>query len=240
MGEIYKITCIPTNMCYIGQAVSYLHNGKKRGTLRRWRDHINEANSSITGCVYLNNAITKYTESNFKIEIIHKTDKEEELNSLEEKYIEKYNSLAPNGYNLTKGGKGCRASDVTKKKQSSKKNIVKKEVIIWSNDNDDIKYESIQEASKKTGLQAGSIRRSCECGYIAGKIDNVKYHARYSNKPKTSRKKSPHPNRKLSNENAKNVYFFYYLGIMNKAQLTKFYNISYNVVNGIINERYYQ
>ena len=57
-------------------------------------------------CRYLNNAIRKYGWDNFKKEIIIDDVPEEDLSNLETSYIDVENTLAPNGYNLTKGGEG--------------------------------------------------------------------------------------------------------------------------------------
>ena len=48
--------------------------------------------------------IKKYGKKNFTKKILEYSDNADELDSLEKNYIKKYNSLAPNGYNLTRGG----------------------------------------------------------------------------------------------------------------------------------------
>ena len=62
-------------------------------------------------CKYLNNAIRKSGKDKFSVELIVKC-KLTELNDLEIKYINDYNSLYPNGYNLTKGGKTTRSISI--------------------------------------------------------------------------------------------------------------------------------
>jgi group I intron endonuclease len=49
------------------------------------------------------NAIRKYGFENFTWEIIEKCDNQEELDEMEFHYIKQYNTLSPNGYNLTLG-----------------------------------------------------------------------------------------------------------------------------------------
>jgi len=67
----------------------------------------------------LKNAIKKYGKNKFKIDVLWAGDvSDDELNNMEIKYIETYNTLHPNGYNLTKGGAGGRHSDETKQKLS--------------------------------------------------------------------------------------------------------------------------
>jgi len=55
---------------------------------------------------YLGAAIRKHGISNFTIEEIDYALSQDDLDSLERLYIKKYNSMAPNGYNLTDGGTG--------------------------------------------------------------------------------------------------------------------------------------
>lgn len=121
MGEIYSAKCIQTNKFYIGKAVSFLSSGVKRGSRQRWKDHISEAinNNSKSQCTYLNNAIRKYGPESFEIEVIFTTTDESELNELEINFIKEYDSIAPNGYNLTHGDEGNRPSDITRQKMSA-------------------------------------------------------------------------------------------------------------------------
>jgi hypothetical protein len=109
IGHIYKIINIVNNKYYVGQAVSHRKNhGKYRpfGFEGRFKDHISEAlcNTKKKQCTYLNNAIRHYGKDNFKVILLKRTSIEL-LNNYEQHYIDKYNTLYPNGYNLTKGGK---------------------------------------------------------------------------------------------------------------------------------------
>ena len=111
-GEIYKITNLINNKCYVGQTRSHrLNHNKYRpfGHIGRFKDHINEANSNKKNtCKYLNSALIKYGVENFICELIL-TCKIEELDSFEIKYISEMSAKYPNGYNLTDGGQkqGC-------------------------------------------------------------------------------------------------------------------------------------
>tara|TARA_R110002153_G_scaffold273997_3_gene446437 strand:- start:61427 stop:62071 length:645 start_codon:yes stop_codon:yes gene_type:complete len=58
-------------------------------------------------CHALGRAIRKYGWDNMKTEILLNCAENEDLNTLEIKFIELENSLHPNGYNLTIGGAGC-------------------------------------------------------------------------------------------------------------------------------------
>lgn len=108
-GEIYSITNRQTGKCYIGQTLTHRKNRGKYiefGTLGRFKDHVSEAicNTKKKQCWYLNSAIRKYGKEEFDVECIEVCDRNV-LDERERFYIQQYNSLYPNGYNLTKGGK---------------------------------------------------------------------------------------------------------------------------------------
>lgn len=108
-GHVYIITCKSTGKQYVGQALSHrLNRGKYKpfGYQGRFRDHISEAvcNTKKKQCRYLNNAIRKYGAEQFTVELIEEC-LTEILDEKEKYYIGQYNTLYPNGYNLTHGGK---------------------------------------------------------------------------------------------------------------------------------------
>lgn len=117
IGEIYCLTS-PSGKKYIGQCVKYLSSGKNWGYINRWKEHIRDSKTK-NYCRLLNQAIRKYTPDNFILELIKECNTEE-LNFYENYYINLYNTLTPNGYNLTTGGSICRQSEETKqlKRQS--------------------------------------------------------------------------------------------------------------------------
>lgn len=98
MFYIYKITNNINKKVYIGLTCRDIH--------RRWIEHCSRARQENNN-FYLHNAIKKYGENNFTIEILDKTTSIEELNQLEQKYIKLYHSNDKQyGYNLTLGGEG--------------------------------------------------------------------------------------------------------------------------------------
>ena len=108
-GLIYMMTNSKTGMKYVGQTVSHRKNkGKYRpfGVIGRFNDHVSEAinNTKKKQCSFLNNAIRKYGKEDFVVETLE-ICKISELDQFEKNYIEHHNTLSPNGYNLTKGGK---------------------------------------------------------------------------------------------------------------------------------------
>lgn len=91
MIGIYKITNTINNKVYIGQSVN-IH--------RRWRQHINRAGRDN---MPLHNAIYKYGKDNFLFEVIEECTIDL-LDSMEQKWIQYYNSIIPYGYNISSGG----------------------------------------------------------------------------------------------------------------------------------------
>ncbi len=105
---IYRITNKTNGNQYIGQ------------TLRTLSVRINEHKyESSVGTNYpLYNAIRKYGFNNFVFEKIDIAKDVNSLNDLEQYYIEYFNTLKPNGYNLNLGGGNKSPSEETRKKMS--------------------------------------------------------------------------------------------------------------------------
>lgn len=107
---IYRIVNKINGKIYIGQTT--------RSIEERWNNHCNnkESVSAIAA------AIKKYGRDSFKIEELAKADSQDQLDMLENTYIELNKSLAPDGYNLKTGGSnGVLYSDKSKKKMSESK-----------------------------------------------------------------------------------------------------------------------
>lgn len=98
-GYIYIVTNKLNGMQYIGQT--------RRTIEVRWKNHLRQLKSDVN---YFHNSILKYGSDNFTIDILDTISAIDiktltnELNKLEIYYIRKYDTLCPNGYNLTKGG----------------------------------------------------------------------------------------------------------------------------------------
>ncbi len=95
---IYKFTNKLNNMSYIGQSI----NPEKR----KWEHYYGKKTKKNT---YFDNHLKK-DPNNFVFEIIDSANSQEEIDKLEKEYIEKYNSLKPNGYNILKGGRQQRGA----------------------------------------------------------------------------------------------------------------------------------
>ncbi len=120
--EIYKITNISNGKIYIGQSVSHILNHKRYrpyGHEGRFRCHISEAFSSKKNqSHYLNNAIRKYGVNDFVVELIEYCEIADS-DDREIYYIQQFNSLYPNGYNLKNGGNHFTHTDESKKRVSN-------------------------------------------------------------------------------------------------------------------------
>jgi group I intron endonuclease len=123
MGFIYKITNIVNGKLYIGQTEQLDPN-------KRWQSHKSSIKHN-SGCPLLSAAVNKYGINSFKFEVLIICFDEDRYN-YEKEYILKYNTLAPNGYNATKGGepggnfKGKTHTEKTKL-------ILKNKATIWNN-----------------------------------------------------------------------------------------------------------
>lgn len=103
MIGIYKITNIINNKSYIGQSINIdkrLYEHKYKAFYKTDRSY----NSAI------HPAFRKYGIENFSFEILEECLLEE-LDEKEKYYIQKYNSLIPNGYNILIGGQGIRKEE---------------------------------------------------------------------------------------------------------------------------------
>ena len=88
---------------------------------RRWWEHKTKLRRNKHYNIYLQRAWNKYGEINFEFNILEECNKEN-LDKKEIEFIQKLNSKAPNGYNLTLGGEGMsghKHSDETKNKISN-------------------------------------------------------------------------------------------------------------------------
>lgn len=108
MGSIYKITNAVNDKSYIGQTI---HDAEKT----RIRRHLN---GHSRGSELVKRAIEKYGKDAFTYEILYDGIIPEFLDDLEIEAIKKFNTIAPNGYNLTTGGGSSSPSEETRRKIS--------------------------------------------------------------------------------------------------------------------------
>lgn len=104
---IYKITNLKNGKAYIGQTIHSLE--------KRFKEHCKKDR-----CTAMYSAIQKYGVENFTVEVIENVSESSLLNEREIHWISYFNTMSPNGYNLTSGGMNGRISaDSTKEKLAS-------------------------------------------------------------------------------------------------------------------------
>jgi group I intron endonuclease len=109
-GCIYEIVNKVNGKIYIGQTTMSL--------AKRWVCHKSCAKHRSAYSI-LHKAIRKYGPENFTIEIVTTASSKEELDRLEQTYIEGFGGIGPNGYNSMSGGVvSGKHSDSTRKKMS--------------------------------------------------------------------------------------------------------------------------
>ena len=111
---IYKITNKINGKSYIGQTIKDIKS--------RWENHCKKTSN----CSAIYNAIQKYGKDNFIVEEIGGANSQSELNYQEWLMIFRYDTLAPNGYNLRQGGGSKGKTHETTKSKLSNINIGKK------------------------------------------------------------------------------------------------------------------
>lgn len=170
MYSIYKVTNLINNKCYIGIT--------KRKLSQRWTEHCKPSRNKVSA---LTSSICKYGKENFKIELIYKTNN---YKFMETYFIHLYNTLSPNGYNLTTGGEHPVFTDeeLLKRKERRKKQAApipkgykqskdwafkriknrRKAVIGTKVDSNEIlQFESISDACRYFKTSASLISKIC-------------------------------------------------------------------------------
>ena len=171
MIGIYKITNTDNGKIYIGQSIDIRH---------RKSCHEYDLKNNRHGNIHLQRAYNINPKA-FKFEIVCQCN-EEDLDSLEEYYINKYNCLDPRyGYNLDKAARGTgRKSEETRRKLSEAKKGNRAMCGIklsdeWKKHLSDaqphkkriecietgIVYDSFADAARKTGLNRTKIVSVC-------------------------------------------------------------------------------
>lgn len=108
MGFIYMIQG-PTGKKYIGQT--------KRTIKNRFKQHCSNVSRKSEKCTFLHRSMIKYGIKTFTCELVEEVD-EELLDEREIYYIEFFNTIAPNGYNLQTGGSSPKMHKQTRERIS--------------------------------------------------------------------------------------------------------------------------
>jgi group I intron endonuclease len=145
-GYIYCITNKVNGKQYIGQTI--------RDIQTRFEEHLYTKNRKDKKHIVLYKAINKYGKVNFSISEVCKYESEsldrmvEEINNYEIKYINIYNSIVPNGYNMTFGGD----SSKHRERKVCQYTLMGKLVNT---------YDSINQASFTTNVERSNITANC-------------------------------------------------------------------------------
>ena len=105
---IYKFTHIDSGKSYVGQTI--------QNPNQRRLEHINDSKYT-TKTYHFHNALRKYGIDSFTFEVIDTATTLEELNFLEGKYVEQYDSIN-NGFNIRQAGGNKLHSEESKRRMS--------------------------------------------------------------------------------------------------------------------------
>jgi group I intron endonuclease len=114
-GRIYVITNKVNGKKYVGQTTQKLG--------RRWRQHCGKGEN----CRVISSAIKKYGTQNFTIGEICSASTPDDLNYKELHWVQRLDSLVPNGYNLKEGGNGGGKATSQAKKRMRDSHLGKKQ-----------------------------------------------------------------------------------------------------------------
>lgn len=164
---VYKITNNINGKVYIGQSINIQN---------RWKDHVNTLNRKDSSCTLLQRAWNKYKQENFSFEILELCS-EDELDNVESKYIEFYDTIN-NGYNIESGGNknkhlseetkqkireahlGMKASEETRKKMSESRMGDKNPM--YGQTHSDVARKKISDAAKgRSGYPRTEYQKEC-------------------------------------------------------------------------------
>ena len=142
---IYKATNIINNKSYIGLTTRTLQERKL--------EHLRHIKTENT---YFHRAINEYGKDNFLWEIIDDTPSSiKELKEKESYYIQYFNTLTPNGYNITTGGELSKIEN--RRDYSYGNNPSAKQVINLTT----LKvYDTMKRAAEENNTSVESIRKS--------------------------------------------------------------------------------
>lgn len=95
-GCVYQAKNLLNGKCYIGKTIGSL-KGRTYG-------HIHDIKKGSNS--YFHNAIRKYGLESFQWNVLYRSNNENDLLEMEKEFIKLSNTMAPNGYNISLGGKG--------------------------------------------------------------------------------------------------------------------------------------
>lgn len=214
--QIYKITNLITGLSYIGKDQSDTTEYMGSGILiwqsyrkRFNREDLDSNKRTHHKWVYEQNQIYKYYEKT----ILDTCDDENKLCELEKYYIQQYNTISPNGYNIASGGEGgYLISGYTEEEKEIWKNKIS-EATKEAMDRPEVKEKFLYAVRNKsdewkkhiseslTGKKRGPLPED-----VKEKIRQINIGNKYGigNKSRTGHRNSEEMNKRIS-ESLKNV-----------------------------------
>ena len=182
MAYIYRIFNKITKKCYIGET-------KCLDVTRRWNQHKKTIENNKDYCPALRDAVIKYGIENFIFTVIIVCFDDDRF-KYEKEFIIKYNSISPNGYNLTNGGEGGGGFQGKKHSEEVKnkiKNTLKQKYI----DNPELKKQMSER--NKIVMKNPEVREKIKNG-----ISNYEKYQKAIRAPRPSRLTTNDVKRKIS------------------------------------------
>lgn len=166
--EVYLISNSVNDKVYIGVTT--------KGYLNRFKQHVwHSRKGSKTSALY--SAMRKYGSDKFSVHKVCDCECFDDMNSQEVKLIEEYNSLAPNGYNLTSGGDAGTFSDELRDKCSAARsgeapheNTVRAITKCWANP----EWREAQRVKISQGMALSDKAQAARCAQIG--VPKTKEH----------------------------------------------------------------
>ena len=168
--RIYRYRNTINDKSYIGQTTVCVNRRARNG-------------KNYQGNVSFNNDIEKYGWNNFEQSILRLCTSQEEADYYEKFFIDKYNTIFPNGYNLQSGGKdGCKYHELTKKHLSEVRQNIHRTEDTKRQISETLKGHEVTEETRKkqsVGNQGkhwfhneteNVFRYECPEGYVPGKL----------------------------------------------------------------------
>ena len=218
---IYKWTNKINNKSYIGQSI-HIEQRKRQHIASAYYPKSNTYNSLF------HMAIRKYGLDNFDFEILT-ICKVEELDTLEKMYIKKFNSLMPNGYNMTPGGENARSQQCLFTVEDIENIIFELETT----------YDSADEIAERWGCSASLIKKISRGEEYY--LDNKQYPVRSAEhiaevmKRHNNMYKGDNPSAKLSIPVVENIIYDLLNTDISINELSEKYNISKDQISRINN-----
>lgn len=148
---VYLITNNLNNKVYIGQS---------KDIERRWSDHISlgkttSKSTSVANKYPLYRSMKKYGVENFSLTILEEVEDYNQLDSIENKYIEKYNSIT-NGYNQRITSSSGYSKEYTISKRELKYSVTKEKL------RSELLCYSFEKVASIYGVSSNAIRKWCK------------------------------------------------------------------------------